>query len=435
MSHMHKTPIVALRTALIGLSILLSAPGVGLASGFGLPEVSTAGIGTANAMVANPVDPGAFAYNPAAMGFHGSSSLAVGALFVAPGFEVENRVGTHDSRGADWLAAPLIQGALRLNERWWLGLGINAPFGLETRWRAGTFPRLAGELQAPPTLPEPTIPLSPQPLQSKLEIVDFVPTATFKLNEQISLSAGLDYYWAESAVLNSSLTELEGDGTGWGYNLGFLFRQDAFSLGANYHSAATIDVTGDYEPRSQNLVILGRLPPAEKAELDLNLPWRLQLGVRYAFTERLAIEFDWTRTGWSEFDKIQVRGKRSGALLQEDANDWSDANAYRFGVTYQWLPSTVLRFGYSFDETGQPDRTFSPRVPDNDRHLFGIGIGHDLGNGWAVDAGYMYVRFKDRDYRSATRYTGGGDVNGTDALDGRYEASAHLVGLELRKAF
>ena len=432
---MRKTPSLAVRTGLIGLSVALGSPGTAIASGFALPEISTAGIGTANAMVANPVDPGAFAYNPAAMGFHGKSSLALGTLFVAPSFEVDNAAGTQESEGADWLVAPLIQGALRLNERWWIGFGANAPFGLETRWGAGTFRPLAGELPAPPPLPEPTIPLSPQPLQSKLEITDLVPTATFRVNEALSVSAGLDYYWAKSAVLNSSLAALEGDGTGWGYNLGFLLQQGPFSLGANYHSAATIEVSGDYRPRSRNLVILERLAPAENAELDLNLPWRLQLGLRYAFTERLAIEADWTRTGWSEFDEIQVWGKRSGALLQEDLNDWSDANAYRFGVTYQWRPETVLRFGYSFDETGQPERFFSPRVPDNDRHLFGIGIGQDLGNGWAVDAGYMYVRFEDRDYRSATPYTGGGHINGTDALDGRYEASAHLVGLDVRKSF
>lgn len=432
---MKKNHSVAVRSAAIGIPLALAAQPSVQASGFGLPEVSTAGIGTANAMVANPVDPGAFAYNAAAMGFHDASSLAAGVLFIGPSFEVTNATGTHDSNGTSWIGAPMVQGALKVNDAWRVGLGINAPFGLETRWPLGTFPALTRSVPAPPMLPEPAIPLSPQPLQSKLEILAFVPTATYRVNDQLSLAAGLDYYWAKSAVLDSSLADLDGDGTGWGFNLGFLYRHEALSIGGTFHSAATIEVDGTYRPLSRNLVLLGRMQPSQDAELDLDLPWRLQLGVRYAFTDQLAVELDWTRTGWSEFDKIRIVGQSTGAVIQEDENGWSDANAYRLGLTYQWRPATVLRLGYSFDETGQGDRYFSARVPDNDRHLFGLGIGQDLGDGWAIDAGYMYVMFEDRDYRAATRYAGGSSINGTSALDGEYEAGAHLVGIEVRKIF
>lgn len=429
-------PIVpfAGRMTLIGLSLACIGP-TAQASGFALPEVSTAGIGTANAMVANAVDPGAFAYNAAAMGFHDANSVAVGALFIAPSFQVTNDSGSQDSNGADWIAAPMLQAALALNDTWRVGLGVNAPFGLETRWPTNTFPALTDSVPAPPTLPEPTIPLSPQPLQSKLEILSIVPTATFRVNDALSLSAGVDYYTARSAVLDSSLAKLDGDGDGWGYNLGFLFRRDALSIGGSFHSAATIDIEGDYQPTSQNLVLLGELLPAQSAELELDLPWRLQLGARYAFTDRLAVELDWTRTGWSEFESIEIETKSGGQLIQTDVNDWSDANAYRLGMSYQWRPATVVRAGYSFDETGQGDDHFSARVPDNDRHLFSLGIGHELGGGWSIDAGYMYVLFEDRDYESSTAYTGGSEINGTDAIDGEYEASAHLIGVEIRRTF
>ncbi len=73
-------------------------------------------------------------------------------------------------------------------------------------------------------------------------------------------------------------------------------------------------------------------------------------------------------------------------------------------------------------------------MPDTDRHLFSLGLAHSLGRGLSLEAAYMYVLGEDRDYRSSTPYTGEG-VNGTDALDGDYEMSAHLIGLEIVKTF
>ena len=153
-------------------------------------------------------------------------------------------------------------------------------------------------------------------------------------------------------------------------------------------------------------------PLAQAAKLDLNLPWRLQLAARYEFTDKLAVEFDWTRTGWSEFDRIEVKRRSTGTILFFDINAWKDTDAYRLGLTYDVLPSTQLRFGYAFDEAGQRKDHYSARVPDNNRYLFSLGVGQDLGQGWALDVGYMYVKFKDRDYRSSNISTPVADLGG-----------------------
>ncbi len=408
-----------------------------LASGFAVPEISTAGISTANALVANPVDRGAVPYNPAAIAFHDQSWLSLGSLLIGPEFSVNTAAGSQDSAGADWLAAPMIQAALRINERWSAGLSVNAPFGLETRWKTGTFTPLTGTtpLPPPPAGPGGSVPASPQPTQSALEILDVSPTATYAVSDALAVAIGADIYWVKSARLNSSITQLEGDGTGLGFNLSALYAKGPFSAGINFHSGSTITLDGTYSTLNPTLVMIGELQPSQTAELDLDLPWRLQLGVRYELTPALAVEFDWTRNGWSSFEQIEVKGDLNGAKLFEDVNDWKDANAYRLGLTYQLLEQTQLRFGYSYDETPQGDAHFSARVPDNDRHLFGIGVGHSLGDGWQVEAGYMYVMFEDRNYRSATPYLGRAEINGTDAIDGDYEANAHLIGFEVSKSF
>ncbi len=435
MSEKRNQPLV--RLAIAGLISNLCVAPQAFASGFAVPELSAAGIATANALVANPRERGAVPYNPAAMAFHDESWISLGGLLIGPHFSVDTANGSHDSAGADWLVAPMIQAALSLNDRWSLGLSVNAPFGLETRWETNSFPPLTGTiaLPPPPVGPGGSIPASPQPTRSNLEILDFVPTATYAVSDELALSAGLDIYWVKSAELNSSITQLQGDGLGLGFNLSALYAKGPFSAGINFHSSSTINVEGTYSALNSTMVLVGALKPSQTAELDLDLPWRLQLGARYELTPALAVELDWTRTGWSSFEEIKVKGDLAGEILFQDRNEWEDANAYRVGLTYQLLDQTQLRFGYSYDETPQGDAFFSARVPDNDRHLFGLGVAHDLGDGWQLEASYMYVMFEDRDYRASKPYQGGGDINGTTAIDGDYSANAHLIGIGVSKSF
>ncbi len=429
--------------AVAGIAGICCMNPTALASGFAVSELSTAGVGTANALVANPDDVGAFAYNPAAMGFHDSSSLALGTLFISPTFSVKTATGNHESHGADWVYAPMIQGAVVINDRWRAGFALNAPFGLETRWDVGTFPAISGETSRDiQVLPPPYPPISfdlpdgPQPTASKAEILDLSPTFAFRVTDDFSISAGMDYYYAKKAKLNSSLTTLSGDGHGYGYNLAALYAADRWSIGASYHSAATVDIEGQYRPTNDTLMLLGVLPNTQGASLDLNLPWRLQVGARFKITPDLAVELDWNRTGWSEFSEIVVKGV-GGQVILRDQNNWTDTNAYRIGFTWQALEKTQLRLGYSYDETPQDDDYFSPRIPDNDRHLMGIGIGQDLGQGWQVDFGYMYAWFDGKRKVTGSRPYGGlgDDINGTTAIAGDYDGNAHLIGLELTKTF
>lgn len=98
--HMPLRPLAPTALATAIAIALLNAPTL-RAEGFAVPEMSVAELGTANALVANPEERGAFIYNPAAMAFHAQSSIAAGALFINPNFSVKTESGKHDSTGAD----------------------------------------------------------------------------------------------------------------------------------------------------------------------------------------------------------------------------------------------------------------------------------------------------------------------------------------------
>jgi len=392
------------------------------ASGFAIPELSVAGMGMSNALVANPEEIGAFAYNPAAMAFHEGSSINIGAIGVVPDLSVRTASGSHDSRGKDWVAVPTFLGALRVGDNWTLGLGVGAPFGLETKWSLGTFPTLS----APQTSPA-------HPTKSELKMLAVSPTVAYRINENAAISAGVDWYNAMDLSFNTAAIDIKGDGDGWGWNLGLLYALDRLSFGVSYRSSSEINVEGKFQAFGEAFGAANGIPIPAKA--NLNLPWRLQAGARYEFTEHLALEFDVTRTGWSEFERIKIRAD-AGGTLSTSTNKWDDANAYRLGLSYHLTPKTLLRFGYTYDNTGQGNSHFSARIPDADRQLFSVGVGHNLGDGWGLDAGYMYVRFDDRNYNSSVPFgTYGSDPNGTAAYNGKYEADVHLFGLGVTKSF
>jgi len=397
-------------------AVALAAASAGQASGFAVPEMSLAGLGLANAVVANADEIGALPYNPAAMAFLGDASLGGGAMVLHPPMSVSDTLynaGTSfDNEADDWVLLPLGYGHVKLNEDWFLGVSFNAPLGLETRWPSAAFGDGFAAAGAP----------GMEPTRTTLELLSLSPSLTYKINDNAALAAGFDLYWVRELHFDTTSTRIDGDGTATGLHLAGLVKRGDWSFGASYYSGGQVHLDGQVNP--------GTPIPAEAV---LDIPWRAQIGARYMATERLGIEFDVTRTGWSRFDRLEIDHAQLPVNLVTSTNGWQDVNAYRLGVTYELSDNTGLRFGYAYDETPEDDDHFTARIPDADRHLFSAGLRHSLSSGWDLEAGYMYVGFKDRsvDLPPPT----GSDPNGSFLYNGEYASSVHLFGLGISKRF
>jgi long-chain fatty acid transport protein len=318
------------------------------------------------------------------------------------------------------VAIPQLQISTSINDYISAGFGVTAPFGLSTDWDS-----------TKPVFNPALVAAGGHPTKSELEVVDLSPTIAFKLNDNFSLSVGADYYLVRSVVFDANGVENSGDGADWGWNAGLLATNGTWSFGVSYHSETKVDIEGE-TTFPLGLAAPPTLPGTTvDAETELIIPWRLQVGLRYKATDALAVEFDVTRTGWESFDALTIRNSIRNVVSN---NNWKNANAYRLGVTYQATPKMQLRFGYTLDKTGQQDELFSPRIPDEDRQLFSIGAGYDMGDGWNLDLGYMYVKFDDRTH-VGTAYVPGQEANGSSAYNGDYEADVHLFGVGLSKTF
>ena len=408
-------------TLLAGLIAALGLPSQVQASGFRIPEISTVGTATANALVANSEELGALAYNPAGMAFHDQDGLVAGLTYLTYDLSVDPAGGSKtDSDGKNSFAIPNFYYMAKGQGKVSAGLAINSPFGLETSWPKDTFPLFAGTLD----------PLEPE--QSTIEMVNINPNLSYQIDATSALAFGLDLYYLNKIVFNTQQIFINGRGAGLGWNLAYLKKHGKWSFGASYRSRVTVDINGKFDASAIS-------QPVTTAKTSVEFPDIFQAGVSYQATDKLGLEFDIDYTGWSSFDKFDITTPNGSNLLTSSTNNWDDAMAYRLGAIYRLSPATQLLFGYSLDQKAQPDDYFSARIPDADRQLFSLGMTHDFG-GWTLEAAYMHVATDSRTINSTNSYiakASGGDTdpNGTDAYNGTYESSVNLFSIGLSMKF
>jgi len=396
------------------------------ASGFRIPEVSAAGTASANALVANTEELGAVAYNPAIISFQSGKAVMLGLnhisyeVSVTPG--APNTGPTRDGNGEDSFLVPNLLLSTVGENNWAFALLINSPFGLETSWADETFTSFDGTVisAGPPPITLDNL----EPALSRIKMLNFNPNLSYKLDNNSSVSFGLDFYDVIDLTFNSQAIKINGTGNGVGWNIGIVKKMDKLTLGASYRSKVETDITGSFDSTGIGSSVIG-------AQAKLEFPDIFQLGLHYQATQSLGIEFDVDRTGWSSFDQIKIQDSL-GTTLTSSTNNWNSSWAYRLGFTYKVSSGTKIMFGYAYDESPQPDEYFSARVPDADRQLFSIGASHNLG-GWILEYSYMYVDVDSRTINSSAGFAG--EPNGTALYNGTYETDVSLIGVSLATNF
>ena len=115
------------------------------------------------------------------------------------------------------------------------GVGIFAPFGLGQEYENKNTSIFRNQIT-----------------KIDLQTVVVNPTIAFKINEYLSVGAGIDWMWGQAklektpvapGVGNLYNSELKGDGDAWGYNFGVLLKPtENFRIGANYRSPFTLKI-------------------------------------------------------------------------------------------------------------------------------------------------------------------------------------------------
>lgn len=423
---MHKPMI--LRHIPACLAILFSTGA--FASGFQLSEQSASGIAVANAGAAAVAeDATTVYYNPAGMTYlpQGHSvSVATTVLDRRTHFTDDGTggfvnsvllrpVGESGGNGGGAHAIPALYYAYSLNDQLRLGFAINPTFADETEYDKNFVGRYSG-------------------LKTSIEVINLNPSVAYKVNDKLSLGAGINFAKAKVEFMQAIPTvspdgygTLKGDATGWGFNLGLMYQlTDATRVGLSYRSKIKFDLEG------QQITTTGT-DRAIKA--DLEVPDTASLAFHHQANKKLAILGDFTWTGWSSLQALSplvaADGSRAVAPLRYNFKD-----TYRVGLgaTYQLDEKWQLRAGTAFDKNPIPnDESRTMTVPDGDRIWLSLGARWKLSPKTSLDFGYAHVFVKDESTARAVMNTA--ETTTVQTVKGKFENAADMVSLQLNYNF
>ena len=417
--------------ALTMLTLILTlAAGTAFAGAFRIPESSATAMGQGNAFVGQADDASAVHYNAGGLSQVEGSQLLVGGTIVKLSTDfTDDSTGTKSSEDGKVHFPPYLFYSNHIGEsNWWIGLGVNSPFGLSTKWdNTATFNQ---------ALPAGT----PIITETVLNIIKVAPVVTYKFSDSFSLGFGPEYYNAFDVKYaggtpfppydtNGNLS-MEGTGDAWGATLGGLFTiNDKWQLGLAWHSGVTLGLDGDAVGIPQD-------PPigtyTGKAKLDLSIPDTIALGANFKATDKWSfnLDFDWTQ--WSDYKNLQFQ-QADGTNLTNVVKEYDDSLAIRLGGSYYLNEKWTLRGGLLHEKTPVPEKTYDPRLPDADSTGVTLGFGYDTGK-FALNAAYMALfkgsRTVDTDEPGIPPALGGGVL-----YDGKYETFGNLLGVDVTFRF
>jgi long-chain fatty acid transport protein len=449
--------------ALLAAGALALYPSCAETAGFALLEQSASRLGTAFAGTAAAADDATtIFFNPAGMTRLSGTQVNI----VSSGVDITSKfhsdgstaafgqpLGTHGGNAGDWNFVPSAYLSKRLNQRFAIGLGINAPFGLQTDYDTGW----VGRFQA---------------LHSEIKTLNVNPSLAFGLTERLSFGVGIDYQRLQAELTNAvdysavvaqgvqqlvasrrlapaavpgildSTTGLEGnarvrgDDAAWGFNVGVLWDVSPYTrLGLSYRSQLDYDVRGTTRftpPGTANPVAAGIIAQVSAAgamlangaiSVDLTVPDSAILSLQQAIGERAHLLVDVAWTGWSSVQELRVI-RDSGVAVSVTPERWHDTWRYAVGTAYEIRGGITLRAGVAYDQTPVPDATRTPRLPDSDRIWAALGARWSQGP-LTLDFGYAHL-FGE----TVSLNQDGGNASAAGVLHGKQTSDVEVMGLQ-----
>lgn len=397
------------------VAVLMGLAGSVNAAGFRLSEQDARANGMGNAAVAVADNPAAVWYNPAAItGFEGTN-LSLGSVMVLPQMEHTNTnaTATKDRIKQTVHIPPHFYATRKLNEKFSLGLGVLAPFGLSTEWDKAT-----ANTRNVAT-------------KSLIQALYANLNGAYKVNENLSVAAGASFVRVDAEMnkwtaYNQEQT-LEGDGTGTGYNVAAQYKWNKYKFGASYHSKVKVDLEGKIN-----------LPAAaitdRDAKTSITLPDTFQVGVAHQCTDSWLFTAEADYTNWTTYRKLVIDFTNDVNTPKQsiDNKNWTSTWAFRLGGEHKVNENWKLRVGAFYDVNPVKEDYFETRVPDSDRVAVSFGAGWNKGN-ITVDASYLYLRFMKRTIDDSIQDNGPGV--GATTINGKYASVARLPAITIGYKF
>jgi len=417
--------------------MLVMAGGAG-ASGFALIEQSASGMGNAfagGAAVAE--DASTIFFNPAGMSRLSGKQISVAAHAIRPSAKFTGTatglaplqtagIGSGGDAGS-WALVPNAYFAMEVNPQTRIGLGINAPFGLQTQYDANW----VGRFQA---------------IKSKIQTVNLNPSVSYQLNDTVTLGAGLNYQRINgelSGVTNYSaaafkagklgsvgfnnegVSTLTGSDSAWGYNFGALFNVSPQTrVGVAYRSRIKYNLNGAVSFANVPDALAVELPN-QAVTLAITMPDSASISAFHQLDDKWDIMADATWTGWSVFQQLNVLKTNGKSLSTPTPENWKDTWRIAVGANHHYSEQWTARVGAAFDQAPVSDQFRTVRIPDNNRFWLSVGGQYKPGKEGAFDFGYSHLFVSNSTLNQSA--AANPDLAGKGYLVGSYKNSVDIL--------
>lgn len=409
------------------LALMAAAPDSNAAA-FALYEQGVSGLGNAYAGAAAAAeDASTVWWNPAGMAWlPAGKHVAFAGVFIGPSTKFSDKgsvaaagrpLGGTGGEAGHSATVPSGYFAMDVGPGLNVGLGVGVPFGLKTEYDPAWLGRFQG-------------------ISSRIKTLNLNPSVSYRFSDAGSVGFGLDYATGEINLLSAvnlgaaeaqNRTNVSGDG--WGFNVGLLADvAPATRLGVHYRSAIRYKLEGDTSFTAPAPAVLN-----SKVKLDVRTPDSLAVSLAHRVNDRLQLLGDVTWWHWSKIDRlplVRTDGPFNGATLDTIVLGFKDTWRFSAGATYKLAGPWTLKLGVAYDQTPvKTPEARTVRLPDNDRYWLSAGLKYAPWRNGVLDLGYTFVKAKDADINNNQTSTNRGIVNGS------YEASVHVLGIQYQHSF
>jgi long-chain fatty acid transport protein len=389
---------------LTSLSVAALLPTYG--EGFRNPPAGAYSLGRAGGRYAQNDDPSTVVHNPANFVDFDSTQLSVAPSFVYIHIEHEN-AGVKSETTDPWKLLPNFFASMPiLKDKLSAGIGITTPYGLSNEWEKDNAFAPGGSFRYA------------APWYTEMKTINVNPALSYRINEQLSIGAGLDVHWSQLTFKQYIFTggpdanlKARGDGYGFGGNAGITWEFiPGHRVAATYRSPVRVEYDG-----TTKTDILGNSDFAT----TITFPTIISLAYGVELTKDIRVEISGEWLQFSNFKTLSIQALNTTINTPEN---WKNTFTVGFGGDWKVCENWTVRGGYQYYMSPVPDSTFSPTIPDGNQNVFTTGVQYHWGR-HAIEGAYGGIFYEDR------------HINNGGAFDGTYKMNVHLFALSYNFSF
>jgi long-chain fatty acid transport protein len=378
------------------------------AGGIELYEIATPDVGLASAGYAARADDASTLFkNPAGMSrldqpqFQGGLQALYGSVYFSPDARTSAQLGHGDGGNAvGWLPGASFFIVEPLGDKWRVGLGSFSYFGLAEDYGDTWVGRYYVQ-------------------KSALLGMSILPSASFKVNDWLSIGAGLNamYGYLKTDIAVNNLIGPDGqmslkDSTwGFGANAGVMIQAGEHTrFGVTYLSP--LDLSFKDTPSFSGLgpVIGSVLAFPRQLNLGVTVPQSVMFSAYHALNEQWAVMADFGWQNWNQFGYVQA-GVENGGTTTLNLK-YQDTYHGALGAQYRASQNWLLSGGVAYDSSAVESQNRTVTLPMGQTWRFGLGAQYQLSAKVNLGAAYTFMWAGDMTVDQGTDASLRGRVSG-----------------------